>query len=231
MPRSLLLAVESQIEPNQPKDQAILKIKQALPGHMSNIYRSWVYSYSDEYRGSRDKSLLRKAGDSLNKLEARCRNDYRGHLIRAIVAFVLHRDVAQARQALEKCRQSGGPYWMYNEAFLLAYEKDLQGAYKLYQKALQAPSNDPTLPIQLEEFVQIVIDEEPELAHLYYCLGWINYRLKVDIEAAKRDFEHFLNGTTQADFPLQPDAVKQWLTAIEGMLELRGHHSKSSAAG
>jgi hypothetical protein len=215
----LLLGVDSQLIAANPKDSTLKKIKQGAAARILNVYRSRAYSCGNTYRVSRDKQLLRKAEDALDKLEARCPTDYRGLILRAIISFALYRDVERARQALKKCRKVIDSLWMYNDAFLFAYEGDLQSAYKLYRQAETMPLNDETLPVQLEEFIQIVIDEEPHQTQLYYCLGFINFRIKGDRVAAKRDFAHFLERTEQQDFPVQHEAVRKWIAKLDHTLE------------
>ena len=84
--------------------------------------------------------------------------------------------------------------WRFNEAFLFAYEGDLENAYRSYRRAMEAPFDDPTLPAQCEEFIQAIIEREPEKRWLYFCLGLINHRVKGDLMAAKLDYQHFLDG-------------------------------------
>jgi hypothetical protein len=110
---------------------------------------------------------------------------------------------------------------MYSDAFLHAYDGDLQAAYRIYKKAFDFPSNDQTLLVQVEEFIQIVIDEEPERIDLYFCLGLLNYRGKFDLGAAQTDFRRFLNGTRREQFPRQHEAVDKWLKDIEQECKLR----------
>ena len=96
-----------------------------------------------------------------------------------------------------------------------AYEGDLQAAYKKYRKAFEIPLPNLIVPLQVEEFIQIVIDEEPERKDLYYCLGLVNYRSKRDLDVATRDFQKFLDSTEEPEYPRQHKTARKWLGEIE----------------
>ena len=63
---------------------------------------------------------------------------------------------------------------MFSEAFLTAYEGDLEGAYRSYRRAFESPLADPNVPVECEDFIQIVLDPEPDKPRLYFCLGLLN---------------------------------------------------------
>jgi hypothetical protein len=79
-------------------------------------------------------------------------------------------------------------------------------------------SEDATVPVQCEEFIQIVLEQEPERYWLHFCLGMINYRVKGDLIAARRDFQEFLNRAEVGRFPNQVRAVRQWVQEIDAVL-------------
>jgi hypothetical protein len=68
----------------------------------------------------------------------------------------------------------------------------LEAAHNEYRRAFRGNLQNPTVPIQTEEFIQIVLEEEPDKEHLHFCLALINYNAKRDFKAASRDFDRFL---------------------------------------
>jgi len=217
----LLLSVEQRLNRDEPRVPAITRIKQSVPGRLRDVYKAGAYGWGDAYRIERDKVMLRNAELALDKLDARFPTDYNGHILRAMIAFALHRDIERAKREIDKCRAVNDSTWMYSDAFLHAYEGDLESAYRIYRKAFEYPSTDMTLAIQVEEFIQIVIDEEPDRVDLYFCLGLLNYRAKFDLEAARKDFGRFLNGTERSHYPRQHEAVEKWMGEINRAFDLR----------
>ena len=69
--------------------------------------------------------------------------------------------------------------------------------------------------VQCEEFIQIVIDEEPARPWLYYCLGLINRRGKGDLASARRDFETFIRMADENEFPRQFEVARKWIREID----------------
>src|SRR3990172_198044 len=151
------------------------------------LYQQWLGGLVAEYTFRRDIDALREAEQIAKKLEQYAPSDYSLHQCTAICAFVFRKDLAEARLAINKCRAINDAAWRYSEAFLYAYEGDLENAYRSYRKAFQSPLDDPTVPNQCEDFIQTVIDEDPARYWLHFCLGLINYQGKGDMQAARRD--------------------------------------------
>jgi hypothetical protein len=51
--------------------------------------------------------------------------------------------------------------WRYSKALLVAYEGDLDKAYREYRDAFAAPLNVETVPIQSEEFIHLLLEGDP----------------------------------------------------------------------
>ncbi len=64
------------------------------------------------------------------------------------------------------------------------------------------------MPIQSEEFMQIVLTEEPDKVQLNFCIGLINYNHKKDFLAAERDFTAFLHWDRIQEFPFAKDLAE-----------------------
>ncbi|MBA4107274.1 MAG: hypothetical protein C0485_16130 [Pirellula sp.] len=217
----MLLSAENRLRNDLPRIPSITQIKQSIPSRLRDIYRSGALGNGNKYRVTRDKEYLKRTENYLDKLDERFPSDYQARLLRAMTAFTLHRDMERAKKEIDACRSVDDATWMYSDAFLSAYEYDLERSYRIYRKAFEYPTSDQTLVIQVEEFIQIVIDEEPQRTDLYFCVGLINYRLKFDLNAARSDFSKFLNGTRREDHPRQHEAVLKWMNEIERADEMR----------
>lgn len=196
----------------------LLLLRDRVRRRLADLYRAWFLRSMLAYRTSRLRAELQQTEELLVKLRRFAEDDYVVHLAAAIAAFVLHRDVDTATREIRKCSHSADATWRYSEAFLLAYEGDLQGAYRSYSRAFDSPLNDPTVPNQSEEFIQMVLDEEPERTWLYYCLGLINHRAKGDLEAARNDFRLFLASADPNRFAFHITVATRWIEEIDAAL-------------
>lgn len=189
----------------------IQKIKKNLPDRISAVHQHKVNVLAEFYRLKRDNSWLAKIDEELRILAKLSPGWYKGHLLRAMCAFVLRRDLPSAWREVKACANVADTTWRYTEAFLHAYEGKLNLAWRSYQIGFEKPSVDPTVPLQAEEFIQIVLNEEPEKTQLHFCLGLINWKAKSDIVAAKADFGQFLGSTSEERYPRQHKLAKRWL--------------------
>jgi hypothetical protein len=185
---------------------------------LTEIYIEWMNQVGNRYTRSRDREALRELETIVNRLRRYDPDNSGARLSAAMAAFVLRRDIGGARGEIDRCRHLTDATWMYSDAFLLAYEGDLEGAYRAYRRAFQSPLADPTIPMQCEEFIQIVIDEEPDRPWLYYCLGLINYRAKGDLRAARADFATFIDRADRTTFARPIDIATEWVNEIDTRL-------------
>ena len=214
----LLLGAESRL-------QRMVKVAEGTPPavlldrvrkRIQNLYTIWLDTSGARYKKSRDTVILHEVHAVCNKLRPYDPTNYGLHVVSALVAFLLHRDTELARRELEACHNLTDAAWRYSEAFLHAYEGDLHKAYRSYRIAFRSPLHDPTVPIQCEEFIQEILDEEPRRNWLYYCLGLINYKAKSDLEAALRDFGRFVDSADPSVFRREVHIVKKWMKEIVG---------------
>jgi hypothetical protein len=171
----------------------LANIRSRIASRLAEIYSDQLNAASERYKLRRDLAMLRQCEEWIAKRRRFAPDDYGTRGIAAICAFLLHRDVAVASQEIERSKGTADGAWKYSEAFLLAYQGNLDGAYVAYKKAFTMPLDDVTVPTQCEDFIQIVLEQEPGQYWLYFCLGMINRRAKGDDLAAKRDFEQFLS--------------------------------------
>ena len=217
----LFLALERDLSNATGRLPSTTKIRNRLGARLGEVYSAWALAWGERYRLGRSKDDLRQLEKIVEKLQSRFPDDYSAHLYRAITAFVLWRDIDRARSEIEACSKNEDPTWMYSLAFLRAYVGDLQGAYKMYRDAARAAHTDLSTPVQAEEFIQHVLDEEPDKTQLFFCLGMLNYRLKGDLPAAHRDLSRFLHETPADTHQPQRSAATKWLTEIDAALQLR----------
>lgn len=185
---------------------------------LQELYRARLSALSQEYRTTRKRPLLEQAEAIALKLRAHNPDDYFLRLLTAMAAFMLRRDTSAAKRELEGCRKSTDGTWMYSEAFLIAYEGDLEAAYRTYRRAFESPLSDPNVPVECEDFIQIVLDEEPDRKWLYFCLGLLNYRAKGDLAAARADFKRFIESADQNRFKKQIGIAEKWIQEIDAIL-------------
>ena len=147
--------------------------------------------------------------------------------MRAIWYFVARRDVAAAKREIRKCKDSPDCAWRYSEAFLLAYEGALTQAYRRYRVVFRH-SCPEHLPVEVEEFIMGVLEEEPDKVQLHFCLGVINYFAKGDKARALQELERFLEAAPRKAFPDERRRVHLWVPTLKG--ELRAEARKTKKA-
>ena len=189
-------------------------IKSKIPEFLAEALRRRTALAYDNYVKRRDRQSLEACEPLLDELEIYRPDDYSLHLQRAICAFVLRRDFATAHAEIDKCRHNRDAAWRYSKGFLLAYQGDLDGAWKYYRQAFHYPSHENNIPIHVEEFIQLILEQEPDKAQLYYVLGLINKMAKRDVYAARKDFEVFLEVTSDGSFDRQRILARKWLGEI-----------------
>ena len=138
---------------------------------ISQVYKECLARQISRYTITRDVAAIQEAERIIANLRQYAQDNYDVHMVAAMAAFTLHGDMETARREIRACRNSLDAAWRYNEAFLHAYDGDLQRAYVSYRSAFDSPLADPTVPTQCEEFIQGIVEAEPHRPWLYYCLG------------------------------------------------------------
>lgn len=220
----LLLDAEAKLVSyvKQAEGAALSVLLGRVKARIGELYSAWLDTLSRQYALKRERHFLEEAEALVPRLQAYRDDKYPGYLTAAMAAFMLRRDIDEARRQLQKCRTSQDATWKYSDAFLIAYEGDLDGAYRVYRNALESPLDEPTVPMQCEEFIQIVLDEEPERKWLYFCLGILNHRAKGDLLRARKDFATFVAGVDPARFKAHIKIAQKWIGEIDAVID---HHS------
>ena len=213
----LLLGAESRLRDGVAKADGVSRsvLRDRVRHRISEVYKICLARQIKRHTITRDVAAIKEAETIIENLRQYAHDDHDVHMMSAMAAFALHRDMETARKEIRACRKSPDPAWRYSEAFLHAYDGDLQRAYVSYRRAFESPLSDPTVPMQCEEFIQGIIEEEPERQWLYYCLGLINYRGKDDPMAALRDLRRFVNEVDTERFAKHVGYARRWIDEIE----------------
>lgn len=182
-------------------------IDKKLPTRFADLYTSWHSHVVKQFNKTRDHGLLAELERLADKAILYDQNYYNAYLTKAICAFILRRNLSEARKSIEKCRalRTKDGTWLLSSAFLYAYAGRLKASRKDYSRAFAEKTTfqDTTVFTQTEEFIERVLQEEPHKTDLWFCLGLINFFGKNDSENAKRDLQKFLDLT-----PETPDNSK-----------------------
>lgn len=216
----LLRTAEERCRQHEQASTTLRQLLALVHARLRELYALWLNTCYTRYAIKKDRSALVKAEELIKKLRTYDPENYHAKLVAAIAAFELHRDIGEARREIARCKSNPDSTWMYSDAFLQAYEGDLDGAYRTYTRAFSLPLDDPTIPIQCETFIEEVLRKEPDRSWLHFCLGLINQEAKRDKDAAKRDFESFIEKADSATFQMQIRVAEKRIREIEGRVPL-----------
>ena len=208
----LFLGVEIKLKRHRASFAGIQEIARRLPQRFEQLYNAWLQALHQVYFSTRDRRYLMKTDEISSRLLARCPNNQPAMIFKAICEFVLRRNVPAAHKLITRCRNNSDSTWWYSRAFLHAYQGKMDEAASDYRHAFAGPIRDVTVPVQSEEFIAIVLAEEPDRVQLHFCLGLINFYAKADYMAAERDFKQFLTMVKNDDFPREVAAAQQLIS-------------------
>jgi len=191
------------------------KLKQRLPWRLTEINLARATVAYNRWLKTRDAADMLEMGRDLEKIPQACIDDYNVIVLRSIFLFVQERNVRAAMAKLKKCKKVRDSTWLYSLGFLHAYSGNLKSALQCYREAMTRPL-EPMILAQIEEFLCWIIDKEPEQYQLYYCFGYINWKIKEDGVQAIKDFETFLAlGNTQ-EYAKERELAHKWISEIKG---------------
>jgi hypothetical protein len=123
------------------------------------------------FKRTRDLEYIKKYKSLVDQANELLPNTYGYYLDCAMLTLVIERDSTRAAQYIELCRKMvGREEWRYSEAFLCAY--DNIHPLKLYRKYKSA-FNTPVNILDIIEFIECILDEEPERGTLHLALVFI----------------------------------------------------------
>ena len=166
------------------------------------------------YRSKQNQYLekMKRCLDTVEEVDPR---NYGAYLLRGIYYFLAERDIEKAKQQIQKSRNERDAAWQFSDAFLAAYDGDLERAHKIYKRAFMGNVKE-SIPLDVETFIRDVLDQEPSKIQLWYCLGMINYFSKGDPQLAKEDFERFVDEANKiGQFNRSIEFAQKYISEIE----------------
>jgi hypothetical protein len=198
---NLFRYVEDKLHQPHVSNFGIKEISRLLPQRFRQLYSAWIAHLYSAYFSTRDVRYLKRCDEIATRLLVYDNSNYGAMMIKAICEFIFRRDVSAAHKLITKCRNDKDWAWWYSRAFLHAYQGKMDEALSDYRHAFAGPIVDKSVPVQCEEFIQIVIAQEPDRIQLHFCSGLINFHAKEDYIAAERDFDLFLASSKSQSFP------------------------------
>lgn len=143
----------------------------------------------EKYKTSFEKSTLYRIQTLLNNVNILKPDMYDYHVNRAVIEFLLTRNVDLAYQFLAKCKeQKSRQEWKYSDAFLCAYSCD--NPWKIYRKYEQALKCDVNV-VEIIAFTEQVLFEEPIHKGLHFALALLYYNIKDNTLAKEHMIKYF----------------------------------------
>jgi tetratricopeptide (TPR) repeat protein len=209
---NLFLNVQSKLKRDKNSNSGIKEISRRLPARFRQLYAAWLFHLYQAYFSTRNRQYVIKSDEICSKLLQYEPTNVNGMMVKAICEFVLRQDIPAAHKLITRCRTDLDNTWRYSRAFLHAYQGKMEEAVADYKHAFNGPVRDKSVPVQCEEFIQIVLAEEPERIQLHFCLGLINFYAKQDYLAAERDLSQFLAKLKAGEFPRQATLARELIS-------------------
>lgn len=211
---TLFLDVKSKLHGKSTKFPIYLKLKDRVPLRISELYQARALANYRKWVECKDNDFLLKVEENLTHLAHAHQDSKETLYLRAILSFVLRGNTNDAIEIIKKIKETENPLWHLNMAFLLGYQKKLKNAIRHYRIAAEIEIS-PELLSQIEDFIVWVLQKEPDQHHLYYCLGFFNWKIKGDLVVAVQDFEKFLMGATPPGIEKEMDLAGEWIKEIK----------------
>jgi hypothetical protein len=160
-----------------------------------------------------DPADMDSVGHHLEGIPPQHASMYPVALLRSIFAFVHDHNIRAAKAALRKCRNEDANR-LYGLAFLEAYSGDLASATRRYRGAARYHV-EPAAISEIEEFIEWVLENEPERYQLHYCLGFINWHVKGDAVRSRDSFAAFLSKGEEDRFVDERQLARTWMAESE----------------
>lgn len=214
----LFLDVKDRLHSKDSKFAIYMKLKERVPKRIFEIYLLRIRSMYHKWSESKDNSYLLQADKHIHHLAPEYSDSHEVLNFRAILAFVLRKDIDEAIALIKKIKASGQPHWHLNLAFLLAYKGEYKNAIRHYRLTAELPVIPPETLAQIEDFIVWVLKNEPDKQQLYYFLGFFNWKIKGDLAGAAKDFQRFLANATVSGMEKEKELAQNWIEEIRGQL-------------
>lgn len=214
---SLFNNISSLISNQKTYFPVIIKIKQRIPLRLAEINETRAIIAHLIWTKKHDNASVEKIGEALSKINGQYLDRYRVRILKSIYLFLSNRDVDSAITNLSRCKNEKDHAWRFSLAFLHAYKGELHKTMRQY-KFLANPQNTEIkadILSQVEDFFCWLLELEPQKYQLYYCLGYINWKIKGDTTQAIKDFEKFLSSGNKRKFTNERDFATKWLKELK----------------
>ena len=169
------------------------KIIERLPYRFSDIYTNWFNLEYDKWieEEGDDKQFVNNIVKYTDLVAKHMPNLYGTKLKYSIKYFLDGRNIKECKKILLSCRNEKDVIWLYNLAFIEAYQGDIKKNLSHYKRAAKR-SIEPKIINQVEGFMYKMTRIEPDKYQIYFCLGYLNWKIKDDKKQAINDFSKFI---------------------------------------
>lgn len=191
-----------------------IKLKERLPIRLAEIREARSDCYLNQWFISHDEEYIDKLYIEISKPDQRAVS-VRTLNFKAIYVFIKTRDVDESIKLIKSCpKNTRDAVWHLNLAFLEAYKGSLKTALRHYRNSDKLKIELLTLS-QIENFMEYILSIEPDKAQIYYCLGYINWKIKGDNLQAIKDYRHFIEMANPSQYEEQIFYAIKWVEELE----------------
>ncbi|MGZ0019872.1 tetratricopeptide repeat protein [Nitrosomonas sp. wSCUT-2] len=189
------------------------KLKERIPYRLAELYEAMASTCFSKWSETRDPDYLTEVDEWLDKIDEVIKDSKSVLFLRAITTFLTTRSVEEAIAMLRRVNESNNQIWQCNMAFLYAYKGDLKKAIQHYRYADRCDHQQEKL-FQIEDFIHWLIEQEPAKYQLYYCLGFINMKIKGDQILAVKNFKKFLEMCDESEYIKEKELAQNWVSEL-----------------
>ena len=189
------------------------KLKERIPHRLAELYEAMASTYFSKWSETRNFDYLTEVDEWLDRIDKVVKDDRTVLFLRSITTFLTTRSVDKAIDMLKRVKESDNQIWQCNMAFLYAYKGSLKKAIQHYRYAERCDYQQENL-FQIEDFIHWLIEQEPTKYQLYYCLGFINMKIKGDQILARENFEKFLEMCDESEYVQEKSLAQNWVREL-----------------
>ena len=198
------------------------KLRERIPIRIAELYEARAEFAYEAWAATHEEKHLVSLVDALESVHLETSTKTSVLFLKAISGFLNKRDCLLARRFLEMCsKQDRTAVWHFNIAFLLAYEGNLQKAFRHYRKAIALPIT-PDLIAKVEDFLLYVATCDSDQYQIFYCLGFFNREVKGDRSQAIKDFTKFVSADSAGRFTVEKELALKWIKELGAITDADG---------
>jgi len=193
------------------------KLRERVPQRLAELFEARARTAYEMWANTHDKTHIASLGEFLEKynFEAGARKTPEMLTLSSIYIFLSAKDINKSKDYLNQIpKQVRDGIWNFNQAFLSAYNGDLKQSIRHYRNGMNFDIT-ADLIAKVEDFLYLIVTDEPDKAQLHYCLGFLNWKIKGDHLQAKSDFKKFISLAPAGQFQKELELSTQWLNEIE----------------